>query len=84
MTARSITCGVTAAPLLLRWAGLHGTNQVTKEARIPGLLIKIQHNQLESMGVSKEAGQDALNRYARITAARDEAARQKMDDFTHA
>ena len=51
--------------------------------RIPSLLIKIQHDQLDKMGVSKEDGQEALNRYARTTAVQDEASHRKMEDFTH-
>lgn len=58
-------------------------SKVTEDERIPSLLIKIQHGQLEKMGVSKEDGQAALNRYARTTAAQDEAAHRKMEDFTH-
>lgn len=57
--------------------------QVTKEVRIPALLINIQHDQLAKMGVSKEDGQNALNAYTRTTAAHDAAAHKRMEDFTH-
>ena len=56
---------------------------MTEDVRIPSLLIKIQHDQLDKMGVSKEDGQEALNRYARTTAVQDEASHRKMEDFTH-
>lgn len=58
--------------------------QVTVDVRIPALLIKIQHEELERMGVRKEDGQEALNRYTKlVTAVNDEAAHQRVDDFTH-
>lgn len=57
--------------------------KVTKETRIPAILIQIQHDQLGKMGVGQEEGQDALNRYSRIIAAADEEARRKMETFTH-
>lgn len=59
------------------------TWQVTVENRIPAILITIQHDQLSKMGVTKENGQEALNRYARTTAAQGEEAHKKMEDFTH-
>ncbi|CAM9774627.1 unnamed protein product [Pylaiella littoralis] len=58
-------------------------SKVTVERRIPAILISIQHDQLERMGVSKEGGQAALDRYMRETAATDEDAHQRMEDFTH-
>ncbi len=57
--------------------------QVAVDVRIPALLIKIQHEELERMGVSKEDGQEALNRYTKLVASQDEAAHQRVDDFTH-
>lgn len=57
--------------------------QVTVDTRIPALLIKIQHEELERMGVGKEEGQNALNRFTRETATRDKSAHQRVEDFTH-
>ena len=51
--------------------------------RIPALLIKIQHEELERMGVSSEDGQKALNRYTKLVASKDKDAYQRVDDFTH-
>ncbi|CBN75032.1 conserved unknown protein [Ectocarpus siliculosus] len=58
-------------------------SKVTVDVRIPALLIKIQHEELEKMGVSKKDGQQALNGYTRTTAAGDKEAHQRVEDFTH-
>eukprot|EP00903_Cladosiphon_okamuranus_P011645 g10953.t1 len=58
-------------------------SKVTVDMRIPALLIEIQHEELERMGVGKEDGQNALNRYTRETAIQDKAAHQRVEDFTH-
>ena len=58
--------------------------KVTAETRIPAILIQIQHDELEKMGVSREQGQEALNRYSRMVATADDDARRKIDEFTHA
>ena len=50
---------------------------------IPAILINIQHDELERMGVSKEDGQNALNRYTREVASKDKAAHRRVDEFTH-
>ena len=56
---------------------------MTVDTRIPALLINIQHDELEQMGVVKEDGQNALNRYTREQAAGDKVAHQRVEDFTH-
>lgn len=57
---------------------------VTVEVRIPALLIKIQHAQLESMGIDKNRGQAALNQFSRTTATQSKEAHGKMEEFTFA
>lgn len=70
------------AALAAAWYCLR-RRQVTVDTRIPAILINIQHEQLERMGVSKQDGQNALNRYTRETATKDKAAHQRVDEFTH-
>lgn len=67
----------------LAFLSLPREKKVTVDVRIPALLIKIQHEELENMGVSKEDGQQALNGYTRTTAAGDKEAHQRVEDFTH-
>eukprot|EP00752_Nemacystus_decipiens_P010456 g9315.t1 len=58
-------------------------SKVTVDTRIPALLINIQHDELERMGVGKEDGQNALNRHTREHAVHDKAAHQRVQEFTH-
>ncbi|CAM9328263.1 unnamed protein product [Choristocarpus tenellus] len=56
--------------------------QVTDEMRIPAILIKIQHEELESMGFDRQEGQAALNGYAH-SAMNDRIKQEKMEAFSH-